>query len=1120
MFWKTASRLAVAFATLILASCFLSSSPLKGEMPALSDGGPDWIHLSSESEDLPEPSGSKEQTASLILDINKDGVNDFVIGARKPPGPSLVWYQREPDGWTKRVIEDEVLYVEAGGAYHDIDGDGDLDIVMGGDATSNKVWWWENPYPNYAVDTPWVRREIKSSGGNQHHDQIFGDFDGDGTAELVFWNTGSKSLFLAEIPANPRETQPWSYSAIYQWRSGGAHEGLARADIDGDGKLDIVGGGRWFKHVDGDNYVAEIVDDGQRNSRAAVGQLKAGGRPEIVFVVGDGTGRLKWYEWTGSSWTGHDLLGFDVDHGHSLEVADVDGDGNLDIFVAEMGLGGNSDAMMLVFWGDGSGNFVETQVAAGYGNHESKIGDLDGDGDLDILGKPYNWDTPRVDIWLNDYSSGGLPLHRWERQVLDADRPGRAIFITSADIDGDGFEDVVTGAWWYQNPGDPSGSWTRNQIGSPLNNMVTVHDFDGDGDMDILGTEGKGANSNDTFVWARNDGSGQLTILNNVSNGDGDFLQGVAVDAFRNGQLGVALSWHQANKGIQLLTVSDDPVNQTWSWEQISPASQDEALSSGDIDDDGDVDLLLGTKWLRNDGDNWTIFDLYTPSGKPDRNRLADINSDGKLDAVVGYEAISIEGKLAWYEQAEIATDSWSEHIIANPPIVGPMSLDVADMDADGDLDVVAGEHNLANPSSAKLYVFENLEGTGLDWKLHLVHTGDEHHDGTQIVDIDNDGDLDIISIGWSHAQVVLYENRAEFEVPEDDGYQSSVPVSTRESPIRANDADKVNDSCIPDQALLALYNFDEGSGSVIHDGSGVAPLLDLSVNGSGVLWQPGGGLVVEEPTLIASAGPAVKVNESVRESSAFTVEVWVRSASLDQDGPARIVTLAADLQNRNFTLGQGLWGDRPSDVYDVRLRNSETNKNGRPSLTTPSGSASTELTHIVYVHQSDGESVVYKNSAAIASRQTDGDLTNWDGSYRLALANELGGERPWLGEFQKVAIYSCALSPVEIAEAYEAGPVRSTSTQTESAGEQEAEPPVIQAPSPANEGETELTIQPDDSEKQNPAVEAEPVSEETVTSDVVAKDSIAIKNLLLPSIVAIILIGLTLWYIMHRRRS
>jgi len=55
------------------------------------------------------------------------------------------------------VIDSTTLAIEAGGAYYDIDTDGDLDIMMGGDASSNKVWWWENPYPDYSPDVPWPR---------------------------------------------------------------------------------------------------------------------------------------------------------------------------------------------------------------------------------------------------------------------------------------------------------------------------------------------------------------------------------------------------------------------------------------------------------------------------------------------------------------------------------------------------------------------------------------------------------------------------------------------------------------------------------------------------------------------------------------------------------------------------------------------------------------------------------------------------------------------------------------------------------------------------------------------------------------------------------------------------
>ena len=62
----------------------------------------------------------------------------------------------------------------------------------------------------------------------------------------------------------------------------------------------------------------------------------------------------------------------------------------------------NPDAKMWIFRGDGQGNFTTEEIATGFGNHESKVADLDGDGDLDILSKPYNWQTPRIDVWLQE----------------------------------------------------------------------------------------------------------------------------------------------------------------------------------------------------------------------------------------------------------------------------------------------------------------------------------------------------------------------------------------------------------------------------------------------------------------------------------------------------------------------------------------------------------------------------------------------------------------------------------------------------------------------------------------------------------------------------------------------
>jgi hypothetical protein len=175
--------------------------------------------------------------------LDKDGAADFVLSFRQKP-PALVWYRHSGNGWDRYVIDQEFLTVEAGGAAFDIDGDGDLDIVFGADAQNKELWWWENPFPKFDPSECWKRRLIKDSGANQHHDQIVGDFKGTGNPQLVFSNQGAKSLFLTEIPADPKNTEPWPYEAIF---SGSAcegvenapryAEGLAAFDVDGDGKL-------------------------------------------------------------------------------------------------------------------------------------------------------------------------------------------------------------------------------------------------------------------------------------------------------------------------------------------------------------------------------------------------------------------------------------------------------------------------------------------------------------------------------------------------------------------------------------------------------------------------------------------------------------------------------------------------------------------------------------------------------------------------------------------------------------------------------------------------------------------------------------------------------------------
>ena len=383
-----------------------------------------WQHLSSRNGDLPVPGPSTQQTGALIADLDNNGTNDFVLSFRKL-APALVCYRRTATHWERIVIDPDFLTVEAGGAAADIDGDGDLDLVFGGDWQSDEVWWWENPFPTFAANAPWKRRIVKKGGKHQHHDQVFGDFKGLGKPQLAFWNQQAKALFLSDVPDRPRDADVWAFRPIFQGSAGETGdkggflyaEGASAADIDGDGKTDLLAGNFWFKHQSGMSFLP--VQLGPVGGLIFAGRFKPGKFLQVVISPGDGIGPLRWYECMGqptnrADWVGHDLAGRDLIHGHSLQLGDVDGDGHLDIFAGEMAKWSENrpepdhpQATSWIFYGDGKGQFRKTVLTTGQGWHEARLADLDGDGDLDLLNKPYNWETPRIDVWLNNGTRRG-----------------------------------------------------------------------------------------------------------------------------------------------------------------------------------------------------------------------------------------------------------------------------------------------------------------------------------------------------------------------------------------------------------------------------------------------------------------------------------------------------------------------------------------------------------------------------------------------------------------------------------------------------------------------------------------------------------------------------------------
>lgn len=89
----------------------------------------------------------------------------------------------------------------------------------------------------------------------------------------------------------------------------------------------------------------------------------------------------------------------------------------------------------------------------------------------------------------------------------------------------------------------------------------------------------------------------------------------------------------------------------------------------------------------------------------------------------------------------------------------------------------------------------------------------------------------------------------------------------------------------------------------------------------------------------------------------------------------------------------------------------------------TPSaGSVKAELTHIVYTRDSSGRATIYLDGKEVSSAEVSGDLSNWDASLRLALANELTKDRPWLGEIRQIAIYERVLNQKAVAQRFQGG--------------------------------------------------------------------------------------------------
>ncbi|MDX1701545.1 MAG: LamG-like jellyroll fold domain-containing protein, partial [Melioribacteraceae bacterium] len=208
---------------------------------------------------------------------------------------------------------------------------------------------------------------------------------------------------------------------------------------------------------------------------------------------------------------------------------------------------------------------------------------------------------------------------------------------------------------------------------------------------------------------------------------------------------------------------------------------------------------------------------------------------------------------------------------------------------------------------------------------------------------------------------------------------------------------------------LIVQHNFDEGSGNTIFDNVTGNDAVDLTIFiPSAVNWITS-GLEVTNTSSISADGSTGKLYNSLMPAEQITVELWIKPASGAQNGPARIMTYSKNGLERNFGLFQN------NDRFEFRLRTTETDQNGVPSLISDQGIVQEELTHIVYNYSDNDTARLFINGELITQRHIAGTFSNWDTTYSFGIANEFIDNKPWRGTFYLAAVYNRALSSAEI---------------------------------------------------------------------------------------------------------
>jgi hypothetical protein len=323
-----------------------------------------------------------------LADILGDGKMDPILG-----GPYLYWYEVGA-GYARRTIrsnpnpDEFTTDMQVG----DIDNDGNVDLIIADSGPNNvgTIFWVKNPRPaDPRVGSNWVFRTVGTQGAVVHDIEV-ADLDNDGKMDIITSGHGVTKLWKQNTPTS------WTSRTITSFALGG---GVFIGDVDGDGLKDIATPYGWNKNpgnIISGTWINYPIN-GANSEECALADLNGDGKLDLIVCPAHDRGEFAWFQQpanpTSSAWTKRV-----IDSGmgaHKIEITDFNQDGRKDIM---MGLE-LQDISVYINQGGAPPSFTKVQLDTSCG-HNARAGDINGDGKVDVFGCDYIGNPP-ARVYLN-----------------------------------------------------------------------------------------------------------------------------------------------------------------------------------------------------------------------------------------------------------------------------------------------------------------------------------------------------------------------------------------------------------------------------------------------------------------------------------------------------------------------------------------------------------------------------------------------------------------------------------------------------------------------------------------------------------------------------------------------